>query len=173
MKQVLVLLVVLVGLAHSRNLEYGDVGENRQGRLLVTTESIIVTNSGILYCYTTEKKLLAKTTECARKKKAIEINGIKGLVDDAQLALLIRPTKMTAYKQPLLEGTNQENHRKERFLYVVTKTETENTMIYTATTAITFKCTPAVEVMPECDDMDDDKKGDLKGKFDKLLGIGR
>lgn len=36
----------------------------------------------VLYCYTTEKKLLKKTQQCAgaRKKRAIEVDGISGLI---------------------------------------------------------------------------------------------
>ena len=41
--------------------------------------------------------------------------------------------------------------RRGRFLYAVTKTETENVYVYTTTTSITFKCTPAVSVLPECE----------------------
>ena len=41
--------------------------------------------------------------------------------------------------------------RRPRFLYAVTKTETKNEYVYTTTTSITFKCTPAISVLPECE----------------------
>ncbi len=49
---------------------------------LQTTESVTTTVTTVLYCYTTEKKLLKKTGQCSsvRRKKAIEVNGIKGFI---------------------------------------------------------------------------------------------
>ena len=41
--------------------------------------------------------------------------------------------------------------RRGRFLYAVTKTETKREYVYTTTTSITFKCTPAIKVLPECE----------------------
>ena len=41
--------------------------------------------------------------------------------------------------------------RDGRFLYAVTKTETKKVYKYTTTTSITFKCTPAISVLPECE----------------------
>lgn len=48
------------------------------------------------------------------------------------------------------EEENELQSRRPRFLHAVTKTEIETKIEYTATTAITMKCTPAVPIIPSC-----------------------
>ena len=53
-----------------------------------------------------------------------------------------------------LPSTNEfwgDRGRRGRFLYAVTRTETKSEYVYTTTTSITFKCTPAISVLPECE----------------------
>ena len=53
-----------------------------------------------------------------------------------------------------LPSTNEfwgDRGRWGRFLYAVTRTETKSEYVYTTTTSITFKCTPAISVLPECE----------------------
>ena len=48
-------------------------------------------------------------------------------------------------------GHGHGHRRRGRFLYAVTQTETKKEYEYTTTTSITFKCTPAISVLPECE----------------------
>jgi hypothetical protein len=162
----LFLLACLLASALANNVD-------REGRLLITTETATVTSTTVLFCFTTEKKLLKKTTQCARKKRAIEVTGIHGnmFVDEEDLRDLIRPSQTSEKSaEEELTPTNDFQGRKARFLYAVTKTEKITEMSYTATTAITFKCTPAETVIPACGSSEGGDK--FKDKFNSLLGIG-
>ena len=72
---------------------------------------------------------------------------------DGDLRSLIAPSKPVERGTKELEeaaGSEEPPSRGARFLHAVTKTETETRIEYTATTAVTMKCTPAVAILPSC-----------------------
>ena len=69
---------------------------------------------------------------------------------DEDLRSLIAPSKPAEEEDENMERNGLQSRREARFLQPVTKTETETKTEYTATTAITMKCTPAVNIIPSC-----------------------
>ena len=69
---------------------------------------------------------------------------------DEDLRSLIAPSKPAEEEGENGERNELHSRREARFLQPVTKTETETKTEYTATTAITMKCTPAVDIIPSC-----------------------
>jgi len=130
----------------------------------VTTETFtrtVVTDS---YCYTTEKKLLGpKTKECSRRR-AIDTSNIFGIAAGEEVANAIAPTvtQVKPEEKTALDASRQsENPREGKFCcYAVTKTETSTVFSITATTTVTFKCTPSSSILNMCDG------GKKDGKFD-------
>jgi len=159
-----VLLAAVTGVAVGMN-----VAVDREGRLMLTTETFTTTISTDRYCYTTEKKLLGPKTKECESKRAIDTAIIMGLkADTEKVAEAIRPTnavQKAPEEESALSSGQSENPRNGRFCcYVVTKTDTMTSYVITATTSVTLKCTPARSILPMCSG--DDKKGGLKDKFD-------
>ena len=70
---------------------------------------------------------------------------------DDDLRSLISPSKPEGGEiSERVEENELAIRRRPRFLQPVTKTETETKTRYTATTAITMRCTPAVSIIPSC-----------------------
>merc|ERR1739844_519445 len=90
----------------------------------------------------------------------------------------VRPEEETA-----LDNTKSSNPRDAKFCcYAVAKTETSTVYKITATTTVTFKCTPTSSILNMCsgdkknfdkftDLFDKDKKGDLGGGDLGDLGV--
>jgi len=144
----------------------------------VTTETVtrtIVTDS---YCYTTEKKLLGPKTKECKGSRAIDTSHIMGLPAGDQVAKSIAPTvtQVKPEEETALDASGQsENPREGKFCcYAVTKTETSTVFRITATTTVTFKCTPSMSILNMCDGSKKDSKpfGDLfDNKKDTLSNL--
>jgi hypothetical protein len=164
----ILLLAFLAGSAVAR-----QVGQDRNERLLVTTETLTVTVVTDSHCFTTDKKLLGpKTKECT-KKRAIDISSIEGLTqEEASQSIKPSVTRKEAETGLAVIGTSKALTREERFCcYAVTKTETSTIYQITATTTVTFKCTPSSSILNMCDE-GDKKDKPFKDKFTDLLGGG-
>jgi len=161
----------------------GDGGKKPGGGSFpfVTTETFTRTITTDSFCYTTDKKLLGpKTKECTRKR-AIDTSNIMGLDAGSEVANAIAPTvtQVRPEEETALDNTKSSNPRDAKFCcYAVTKTETETVFKITATTTVTFKCTPASSILNMCDGdgkkggFGGDKFGDLFNKEDKKGGLG-
>jgi len=158
----------------------GDGGKKPGGGSFpfVTTETFTRTITTDSFCFTTDKKLLGpKTKECTRKR-AIDTSNIMGLTAESEVANAIAPTvtQVRPEDETALDGAQSQNPRDAKFCcYAVTKTETETVFKITATTTVTFKCTPAKSILNMCDGSgkkDKDKFGDLFNKDDKKGGDG-
>ena len=143
--------------------------------LLQTTETFtrtVVTDS---YCYTTEKKLLGPKTKESSRRRAIDTSNIFGIgefcafmkiyvMKKLELSLIaagdevanaISPTvtQVKPEEDTAIDASRQsQNPREGKFCcYAVTKTETETVFSITATTTVTFKCTPAMSILNMCE----------------------
>ena len=147
--------------------------KNLWEKLFVVSTTTTVTKTTVYYCYSTDKLLggLEKIRQCSeRRRRAIEVDGIRGFIGektyhflmhyqqsfratetaDEDLRSLIAPSKPEEEEGENMERNELQSRREARFLQPVTKTETETKTEYTATTAITMKCTPAVNIIPSC-----------------------
>ena len=75
--------------------------------------------------------------------------------DPEKVAEAIRPTsavQKASEAETALSSGQSENPRNGRFCcYVVTKTDTMTSLVITATTSVTLKCTPARSILPMCE----------------------
>ena len=72
----------------------------------------------------------------------------------AEVAHAIAPTvtQVREEDETALDNTKSANPREGKFCcYAVTKTETETVFKITATTTVTFKCTPASSILNMCE----------------------
>merc|ERR1711879_79013 len=191
MRNLLSLLIVAVA-ANANPLLLGGGGGGADGIKpgggsfpFVTTETVtrtIVTDS---YCYTTQKKLLGPKTKECKGSRAIDTSHIMGLPAGDQVAKSIAPTvtQVKPEEETALDASGKsENPREGKFCcYAVTKTETSTVFRITATTTVTFKCTPSMSILNMCDgskkdskpfgDVFDNKK-DTLSNLNPLGGIG-
>lgn len=140
-------------------------------KFMMTTETRKTTVQAVKYCFTTHKKnKKPKTCEgerTRRKREAISVEAIGATDRDVELLRrVIRPSTTLKSKDDnssnaiSVSGGSEEfspSRRQPRFLYMVTKTQTEYRTRFTDTLSITFKCTPSKPFIPICGDFDDEK----------------
>lgn len=158
----------------------GDKGGDKLGGgafPFVTTETVTTTITTDSFCYTTDKKLLGPKTKACQKRRAIETTSIMGMRAAKELAHAISPSPSQAKRKGDeadlgLAAGQSENPREGRFCcYAVTKTETSTIYLITATTTVTFKCTPTSSILNLCTGGDKKKGLGDKLSLDALTGL--
>lgn len=164
----------------------------------VTRTQIISTDS---YCFRTRSKTVpivgftlpnnlgpkTITSQC-RKKRAIDTASIMGESAAAEVARAISPsaTRMEAEDEgeAFVTPSQSENPtRRGRFMYMVTSTRTKTVYKITATTAVTFICTPRSSILNMCPgagdpgqlnilgQVVDKKKAQIKALLDQIKNL--